>query len=172
MDNQQVTDEELSWLAGFYEGEASFGMNRRKRKGKTGISVGLQPCVSCSNCDRSLIETCCDILERAGCAFYVGYHKPRKKVREHWQIVITGLKRVPRVLAALRPYLHGEKAIKADLLKQFCESRLEKWHAAPYSESECEIFEQLSALNQRGHPRNLRDYTPSSYSSKYRFTRS
>ena len=172
MDNQQVTDADLSWLAGLYEGDGSFGMNRRKRKGKLSTSVNVQPCISFTNCDRQLVEEVCEILTNAKLAFYVSYHKPRKRIRENWQVVISGCKRAIKLLPVMIPYLRAEKLEKATLLLEFCTSRLSSWHASPYSAREIEIFETLSSLNLRGRARNLRDYTPSSYSSKFRFTRS
>jgi hypothetical protein len=98
---------------------------------------------------------------------------PKARRREYWNVVVAGLKRVVRYLPLLTEYLCDEKRDKARLTLEFCESRLAKWHAAPFSERELELATAVSHLNVRGKKievLNLRDYTPSSYSSKYRFT--
>lgn len=169
MDNQQVTAFELGWLVGAIDGEGCIGITRRNRKG-TRLGFTLKPHVQISNCDISFIRRCEDALTKMGIPYHVSHYKSKNRRRESWQIAIAGLKRVNKILPEISSYLCDEKSEKAILVQEFITSRLADWHAAPFTKRQLEIFTLVGGLNVKGREApNLRDYTPSSRSSKYRF---
>lgn len=166
LDNQQATSFELGWLVGILDGEGAIGITRRNRA----TSINLKPYIQMANCDKSIIDRYCSILKKLNIPHYISYQKPRGRVKECWQVGIAGLKRTLKLLPLVQDSLTGVKRRKANLVREYCESRLSDWHAAPLTERQIGIFEKVSELNSRGtkrKPASLRDYTRKSRSSKF-----
>lgn len=172
MGNQQVTTLELGWLIGAIDGEGCVGITKRNRT-NTRNGFTLKPHVQVANCDRSFIERYCAGLHGLGVPFHVSFTQNKNpKRRDNWTVITAGLKRVAKLLPFITELLCDEKREKARLVLEYCESRLNDWHAAPFTRRQLEIVDRLYALNTRGREsRLLRDYTPEGRSSKYRFTR-
>jgi hypothetical protein len=171
MDNQQATAFDLGWLVGAIDGEGAIGITRRNRSNAR-MGFTLKPHVQLANTDRSFIERYCRILSDLGIPFHISFSQGKGRRRDSWQVTVAGLKRVIRLLPLIAEHLCDDKREKALLVQEFCESRLSNWHAAPFTKREIEIYEKVAGLNVKGtRALSLRDYTPSSRSSKFRFTR-
>lgn len=168
MDNHtQVTSLDLGWLVGIIDGEGMVELHSRYR---TKNSLDLRPTIQVSNCDKAIIDRAAGIIKSLGVGCFVSYNRGDTTRRENWTIVVQGLKRTAVFLPIITPHLTGEKRVKAKLLQEFVTIRLGDWHAAPFTARQLEIYASIRALNARGRKaRNLRDYTPNSYSTKLRF---
>lgn len=166
MDNQQERSFLLGWLTAIIDGEGSIGINARKRA-KT---YSMKPAVQISNCDNAVINRVIHALTLFAVPHYVSYTKTRGNRRESWNVIVAGLKRTKKLLDVVGPHLTGVKFDKARLVAEFIETRLRDWHAAPFSLRQIEIYNTLAEANTRGRKASLlRDYTPNSRSSKFRF---
>ena len=156
MDNQQERSlVDLGWLAGVWESEGHFGMhlNSTLFRPKYSYSHGfrLDPACGFTNSDPKMIEEVSTILRFHGLAFYV--EKPRihgfgnKKPTQ--ELKIGGLKRVPRFLDVILPYLKTKRD-RALLLKKYIDYRLSKFKNTPYGIYELYLYDELRKLN--GNP--------------------
>src|SRR3990172_1603803 len=171
LDNQQVIGFEpieLGWLAGIIDGEGCLSLHDRsgKRRG-----TGMTPLVSICNTDLAIIERISQILAKMEIGNFVSKLYVAHKNKNPYKVVsVQGLKRVGKLLTFVIPVLTGQKCKKAILLNEFCISRLSDWHAAPFTSRQLDIYHEIRDLNRRGRKaKNLRDYTPNSRSSKFRF---
>jgi hypothetical protein len=143
---QERLREDLHWLAGMWEAEGWFSMQkgfRTKERSSLVLNCGM------ANTDMEIIDTVIKILSKNNIAYWIG--KPRKnglgkKLKR--DIVIQGLKRVERFLSVLLPYLRTKRQ-KALLLKDFIEFRKTVPSKYPYGDFENSIYLSLKSLNNR-----------------------
>ena len=147
-ENQQVSLCELSWLGGIIDGEGCLTIDkhggRRDEKGKCSVN----PMIIIVNTDQIIMDKVQDILKKNGIPFYIYIHPPKKTWKRKIEIVIRGYKRIRKFLPIITPFLIG-KLEKANLLNEFCLSRLEKY-TNPYTEEEKEMCRKIWLLNNRG----------------------
>jgi hypothetical protein len=138
VDNQQATptEAELAWLGGIIEGEGSLAMaiyhhNGTARQPKVGLKVIVY------NSDAGIMKQVVSILSRLLVGYHMrerelqpmrkangeGYYKPTSPMLI---ITIGKFAAVETVLQAIRPWLFGDKAARADLMLQFLERRSAK----------------------------------------------
>jgi hypothetical protein len=167
VDNQQVTALELGWLGGIIDGEGSMLLNHRGGERRN----NLVPSFQVTNTDFEIVERIVYILKRMCVPHHVAmYDRQTTNRRAYKLITVSGAKRVMKLLPQIVPVLTGEKRKKAELLREYCESRLSDWHAAPFTDRQIKIYHEIRDLNARGRKgRNFRDYTPCGRSSKFRF---
>ena len=138
MANQQATptEAEIAWLGGIIEGEGSLAMSIYHHNGKARQpKVGLKVIVY--NSDAGIMKQVVSILSR----LMIGHHirdrelPPMRKASGdgHYSptapmliVTIGKLSAVYDVLKAIRPWLYGDKAARADLMLQFLERRSKK----------------------------------------------
>jgi len=159
LDNQQVTAFEFGWLIGAIDGEGCVGISRRNRHNCT-LGFSLKPHIQIANCDQTFINRCTNILAKLQIPFWVSHYETKGRRNESWQIVISGLKRVIKLLPLIKDHLCDDKKIKANLTLQFCKSRLSKWQSSPFTNDELILYRDIVKLNIKGTKAlNLRDYT-------------
>jgi len=143
---QERLQEDLHWLAGMWEAEGWFSMQRGFRS-KDRYSLVLN--CGLANTDMEIIDMVTKILSDNAIAYWIG--KPRKNglgKKFKRDIVIQGLKRVDRFLSILLPYLRTKRQ-KALLLKEFIEYRKTVPPKYPYGDFESSIYLSLRDLNRR-----------------------
>ena len=137
MDNRQATptEPEIAWLAGILEGEGTLTM-APQRTGKAGDDRYLKIAVHISiyNTDAGIILKAAEIVEKMGIS-------PHIKEREQKPLQIEGrpgyltkdslfivrirkLREALTFLEAIRPWLFGDKAKRADLILKFIRRRV------------------------------------------------
>lgn len=144
MDNQQVTEVELAWLAGIIDGEGCVGMyNQNKRKGYHTVS----PAIEIVNTDTELIEKVLDILIRLDCKPYIRGKNHNVKRKRTWKLAYNlKLQRMGKLLILLPrviPYMTGIKRVKAEIMFQFILSRAGK--RTYYSEYELQLIDDFNS---------------------------
>ncbi len=162
MDNQQVTLEELAWLAGIWDGEGSIGV-RLNRK-----IMQISPRIHVVNSNPKIICKVIEILEKLGVKPYVrekdkgAFPGSEKQV---WQVGFDTLKHSKIVLDSLFEHLVGKKE-NAVLLLRFINSRLknfringtnkEKAYTPEELETIAQIYELIGSKQAKGTPETIR----------------
>lgn len=159
MDNQQVTREEIGWLAGFVDGEGYLGisMYRNHSRGCKTIKVEL----NVVNTDKAMIDKYVAIVNKIGSNPYLRKNKKYKKYngdkkKDVYTATIHRMSPLHRVLKIMLPHLTGMKKRRGELINEFLASRLWKTdrckgvRGIPYSEREIEIIQECLKLQKRG----------------------
>lgn len=173
MDNPQVTDSELGWLAGIIDGEGWLGMSLETehwyREGKNTRQKSIKVEIKIVNCDPAIVERSADIIRRIGVNPYMrhGNRHATKNKRPIYEVSTKRLVSVQRVLREVRNHLTGNKQARADLILRFIELRqsnpgipnpayvngIKGRHGPgvirPYTVEELELTEQCRALQDR-----------------------
>jgi len=168
--NQQGNfgDTDLAWLAGFIDGEGSFGFQQiaspRIRPGQRDRSHKrpyFNPRITVGNTDWPTLEYVQGICR----AYELPHHVSERHNRglrlngiekpPFWQIRSEGVRRCQRWLFFLTPYLRTKRD-QAQVMLEFCESRLAmEGHQKPYTERELAILSIFRARRSEA----LTDYT-------------
>lgn len=172
-DNQQATptEGEVAWLAGIIEGEGTLMMSLWKRNdGDRKPKVGLQ--VKIYNSDAGIIRKAASVLERLAVGFHLkerdmppmakpggeGEYAPSAPMLT---LTVSKLDHVANILRAIRPWLFGDKAARADLMLQFLERRFAKFELkgsgtqrmgkrAPYDADDIRLVLRFAKNGKRG----------------------
>jgi len=150
MDNPQVTDTQIAWLAGILDGEGSITMGYDKKKHYT-------PMIAVVNTNPEMIFEVCRILNELGCAFHAaarGDNRGSLGEKTCWQIQVHRLTSVEKILRRITPWLIAKKS-RAQLMLVFVSSRIPKLNIkprgrgspSPYSEEEIKVGERIRHLN-------------------------
>jgi hypothetical protein len=142
MDNQQIrlTEKDLAWLAGTWEADGSFSLNKSKLGEKyTQYQVNMQYV----NTDLELAMEVMSILRK----MQVGYYQLSRiqtgfGTKLKHEIRIQGMKRGQTFLSQILPYLRGAKKRRAELILEFAKERLSKGKTVQYGEKEFAIFDR------------------------------
>jgi hypothetical protein len=158
MDNPQETD--LIWLAGFLDGEGSFGVNATKRKnGK----FQLLPAIQVASTEPRAVLKIKKIFEDNEIAHYTnGYMSLEyRNAKPAYSIRLGRLSMIARLLDLIRPYLVVKDA-QADLLREYVRLRMEAGakQGSPIGQEsgpkEWAIFEKLREINKKGSSQAIR----------------
>lgn len=136
------------YIAGFFDGEGSFSIIRRKES-RSGVGFSLQPYVEVANTNEKVIR----ILARdigKGFTFW----RPRNgNAKDAFALHITGIDSILSFIERLLPHLIVKKPV-ALTLKQFCLSRRGKMKLPrkkrAFTPREIRLFERIRELNKRG----------------------
>lgn len=130
MDNPQATLAELGWLAGIIDGEGYLGINVEtehwRRFECNERQKGIKVEIKVVNCDPEIVIKTAQIWQKLGINPYI--RQPRVKNLKpnhnvHYEVSTKRLAPVQRILLAVRPYLVGTKAERADLILRFIDLR-------------------------------------------------
>lgn len=144
MDNQQarLTERDLAWLAGMWEADGSFGLNKCDQgNGYIQYQVNMQYV----NTDTELVIEVISILRK----MHVGYYQLARiqpvttfGTKLKHEIRVQGMKRGYTFLSQIVPYLRGAKKRKAELILEFIKERLSKGKTVKYGPKELAIFDK------------------------------
>ena len=163
MGNQQATLDEIAWLAGIIDGEGYIGIqleNIRKHFVVRRATVGLQ----ISNTDEEIIIKASNIMRKIGVNPYLKVDSSALKKTTKKPVYVISIHRmavVSRALNPVLPYLTGNKKLRAELIMEFCESRLKNFikgsHTANfYTDRELQIIDICLPLQKRGASETIR----------------
>lgn len=142
MGNQQeVSENELVWLAGLLNGDGCFSLTFRSRNDKL-------------KCDMSLTLTQCDpaVIDRADATFtklgivsgIAEYAASGAGIRTKWNLRISKMAHIAKAIEHVQPYMVGEKAAQARLMKRYLDRRLP--YADPALRKSARIEEDIDSL--------------------------
>jgi len=122
MGNQQeVSEIELAWLAGMLNGDGCFSLTFRSRNGKLKCDMSL----TITQCDPGVIDKADELFNKIGITPGISeYAASGAGVRTKWNLRISKMAHIHRVIEAIIPYMIGEKAAQANLMKRYLDRRL------------------------------------------------
>lgn len=130
-ENQQeikVSETDLAWLAGLFNGDGCFTMNVRKKRWKGKESIGVDLCVSLTQTDAALVEEAVHLTEAiTGITPYIAERAPSGNgINSKLNMRVGRMKHIAIFIEAILPYLRAEKAARARLMLRYVKSRLAK----------------------------------------------
>lgn len=161
MDNQQITEIDLAWLAGFIDGEGSIGIYGTKRKDGS-INYGAR--IQIASANGYAIQRIVNICKKMNVSIRLYQRKfDNPKYADSFYTYINKLAALARLLPRIIPHLTIKKP-HAELMYDWVSSRVKKGinrggnaKLNVYSAKEKELIETLQELNQnKGNPT---DYT-------------
>lgn len=163
LDNQQVTLDELGWLAGIIDGEGYIGIQLEKIRKHSMVrraTVGLQ----ISNTDEMIAIKAVFIIRKLGVNPYLKIDSTalsKSSKRIVYIVVVHRMKQLLKILKPVYPYLTGNKKYRAQLIIEFCESRLNNfvWGSHTknnYTDRELQLIDACLPLQKRGTSETIR----------------
>ena len=142
-----LTDSQKGYLAAFLDGEGGIQLTRSYRRGRE-YKLALHPCVYFTNTNTEVILTLRTWL-RCGCVTRKRAQNPAHK--DTYALSVTGTRNVLALLTTVRPYLIIKRK-QADLLIEYCESRLKHYRSGDrrFNKKELEIYTKLKRMNTKG----------------------
>ena len=165
MGNQQITREEIGWLAGIIDGEGYLGMSTTYDKRRSQPNPNIVICLHVSNTDEEIVLKSQGILRKLGVNPYIRATKANAQIKkDQYRVQIKHMAKLKKILLPLLPHLTGNKQERARLVLEFIELRKQDkyvWVAPnndsnrsgpikPYTDRELEIFKLCSSLQKRG----------------------
>lgn len=151
MDNQQVKDTELAWLAGFLDGEGHISISANTSKGY----LRLAPVVCFTNTNKKAVDKIQSILTRLEVPHYIQLNQRQNKLHKPCYVVeIKRYSAMATILTWLTPYL-VLKQEQACLMMHCCFNK--RWYFEgktkfknKTTETDLKVMEALKFLNKRG----------------------
>jgi len=172
MNNQQVILSEKAWFAGFIDGEGYLGLRIHKYANGDRYNRVFYPTIRPEfhvvNAEKEMIDKCFLIAKKLDVNLYIRKSKGTGSRKDAYRVQTKGINRCYRLLKPLVPYLTASKKKRAELIVEFCKSRIEaktyknpfgSGRVKPYSKRELEIWELTQPLMRRGKrtPETTRD---------------
>ena len=171
MDNPQVTDGELGWLAGIIDGDGWVGMTVETehwyRVGYNSRQKSIKVEVRITNTDKRIVDQAAEIMRKLKVNPYLRQQGKTKSGRQIYDVSTKRMKSVAMILTPIVEYLAGTKQDRARLVLQFIEKRKTNpglpnpayangqtgrrgpRTIRPYTDEEINIVEQCLALQTR-----------------------
>lgn len=148
IDNQQerLTETDLAWLAGMWEADGSFSLNRIYNNSKL---MQYEPRMQYVNTDIKLVHEVMRILKLGNIGYYqisriqtgIG-----KKIIH--MISVQGMKRCATFLRLVLPHVRGAKRQRSQYIQDFVDLRLSKPKNQRYGDAEHKIYEAYDSYNK------------------------
>ena len=147
-----LTQTELSYLAGIWEAEGSFGIQQKTVNQKTAFSSYI----SLANTNQALMDRVIELLTKMEIEVYTrtrDRHIGRKQMSE---VSISKLVGRENMLCTLLPYLEGKKAVATEVLKfvrhriSVEKNRISNKGSYSFSAIDNDIYSRTKELNARG----------------------
>jgi hypothetical protein len=122
--NQQVTQTDLAWLGGIWDGEGTISIRRTIQK--NGGKPQYSPRVSMVNTNTLILSKVKNILDSLEVSYYFREKEQggfEGSFKQCWIISVDNLTNASRLLENIRPFLFG-KGFQADCLMEFCDRRI------------------------------------------------
>jgi intein/homing endonuclease len=152
IDNPQVTENNIAWLAGIIDGEGTISIAKSNRKsGKVNLTIKI----SIENTSTLIINEICKVFKSKGIKYYIYSRKPRtKKHKAAYVVNVCKLKDAIEFSNLLYEHLISKKE-QAILVKKFAESRIntpKKYGCIknPFTKEEIDICNKIQDLNKLG----------------------
>lgn len=145
-----VTNTELAWLAGLWDGEGSITIFTHQEKDG---NKKICPTLLVVNTNPAIIAEAARILDKLGTSFHVfERNNPNPKHKDAIQLNTRNQQYIKIALEAMLPYLVGKKA-QAELTLRYVNKKIEQSKVNKRPRYDIEDFEIQSAvqlMNRRG----------------------
>jgi hypothetical protein len=134
---------DLSWLAGFIDGEGSFHFRRHAGKRAGGFNY-YYPAIRISNTHEGTLATVTAILDRSGLEYLVYWRHPKNGTKSSWDIEARkGAASTKAWLETLIPHLRTKRSQAEDVL-EFLRLRAADTTRRDYSDEEYAILVRMA----------------------------
>lgn len=139
---KQVTERDLAWLAGIWDGEGTITIYRIQNSG-LGVDVSI------GNTNEAIINEVLRIFDLLELPIYCKYYEPTKKQKGVYKCASRSQAAVKKFCELMEPYLIGKKE-QARLVFRYLSKRLDRkdWHG--HDEENFEMQKQVAFLNRKG----------------------
>lgn len=142
---EKLTQFELGYLVGMLEGEGSIALDKLHRGRHYTPQVKLV-----TNTDNEIIEYIRRLGEKIGLSpIKTRVRAGKGNHKDCLHIEVRRIENVYPLLKGLLPYLKGSKRRKAELIMEFCQSRLSAYKNQPYRDEEWKLIEEIRLLNNK-----------------------
>ncbi len=143
---ENLTESQKGYVAGFLDGEGGIQITMSRRRDRE-YPIALHPDVYFTNTNEEVIRT---IHEWIG-GGSIARRTARAGHRDTFVLTISGVRSILRLLEIVRPML-VVKARRADLMMEFCRSRIShnKGKGRRFTDYELRLYTAIKTLNQRG----------------------
>ena len=138
--NQQVTETDIAWLAGIYDGEGWFSL-KPKRANMNFPEGGINLSIGIVNTDSNIINKVDWILSELDIPHYIREKSQTKNWKTRYDVEIKKFSSAKMVLERVLPYLVA-KTGQANLLLRFVNRRLDLPKNSKYSADDIEIINE------------------------------
>lgn len=153
---ENLSESQKGYLAAFLDGEGGIQLTRTFRHGRE-YKLALHPCVYFTNTDGNVVMR---LRSWLGCGCVTRRRTKNPVHKDTFALSITGTRNVLALLTTLRPYLIVKRR-RADLLVEYCESRLSHYRSGDrrFNRKELRLYTKLRRLNMKGgkNPRQPTD---------------
>jgi len=133
-----LSQEESAYIAGIVDGEGCLSFRKEKNE-------SITPLLSVCNTNEEIIQ----FLKNKFDWGYKGYRDNRRE-KPKWILEMRGMTKLVPLILCLEKYLIIKRE-QAKLIKEFCESRLNRLgRKKPLTSREIEIIDKVHGLNRRG----------------------
>jgi len=148
-----MTNTELAWLAGIWEGEGSILLYSRPVDNNR---IQITPSLQMSNTDVHIMNKARKILEELGCSFSWRQYRPKKGTRDCYRLSSSNAEYISKTLSEILPYMYGEKKAIGETLLAFTSRRVEKakdqkggFKHTPYDEEDYEFVRSSETTREK-----------------------
>ncbi len=141
MGNPQVTEFELGWLIGIFDGEGCYTIARRG-SGNLKYSAGIK----FVNTNSLIIDEVCRLLEALKIKYYKykSWRAPNQKAAQ--RVEINTLNQIKKFLDIILPRMYC-RVTQAKIVKDFVEVRLSRTQKEPYGIEEQILYHAIRQEN-------------------------
>ena len=138
----EMTAPTLSWFGGMVDGDGCITFEANHK--------GWSPAFIVTNSNKALIESTVQLLKQQELPYYIKTKfRKSKKHKVAYDVKVSGLKRIQKILKILFPYLRVKNR-QAALIQEFIGSRQQKPKNEKYASNELALIKKVKALNSRG----------------------
>lgn len=147
MDNQQELSGpspiELAWLSGLLNADGCFSLTIRKREARLKCDMSI----TLTQCDPCVIEKAQSILGKMAINPGISEYEPAAGGRRtKWNARISKMSQMTQLIAAIEPFMVGEKQAQARLMKAYMDRRIKYADPSMRKWSGGEIEKDLQSL--------------------------
>ncbi len=150
-----LTSAQKGYIATFLDGEGGIQITRSYRKDRE-YTTALHPDVYFTNTNEEVIRTIRKWLGGGS----ITRRRERGDHKDTYVLTISGVKSILELLETIRPFLIV-KAKRADLMMEFCRSRIShnRGKKRIFTENELRLYSAIKKLNRKGGGAKKRQHT-------------
>lgn len=151
----KLSEWQKGYLAAFLDGEGGIQITTSRRKDRE-YTLALHPDIYFTNTNEEVIRTIREWLGGGS----ITRRKERKGNKDTFVLTISGVRSILRLLETIRPMLII-KAERADLMMEFCRSRIahHRGKGRRFTKNELRLYSAVKRLNRRGGGAKKRQHT-------------
>lgn len=156
----KMNDREKNYIAGFFEGEGTITLYKRKRKHGEDNYFWFMPTVAIFNTEKDVLTWIYEVIGKDGCILYRSENTDRNQ-KPCYMLRLRGQKSIQKFLNEILPFMRMERKIKIAMLllewidihqkiKAEQQPNTKKGERYDFPQREKEIYKEIQLLNRKG----------------------